>query len=329
MPRPPRSFRAAQCVLRRSVSCVLNSDIPRRLYDRAALVVRTGRITSPIPTLARPRSQGCTYEQTTEPVFEDWLNQIKHPWQSNRKLWEWVYILRCLECSGMLRQGKRGLGFAVGTEPVAALAAAAGCTIVATDLPGGEQTHWADSAEHAASLAAVNGRGLCPPDLFDRAVAFRPVDMRVVPDDLSGFDFVWSACAIEHLGDLSAGEEFVHRSVDCLAPAGVAVHTTEFNLSSNDDTVSSGDTVLYRRRDLEGLARELRRRGCDIELTFRFGVTPADLHVDEPPYSDTHVRTRASGYVITSFGLFIQRQKVSPRRRSSRSLHRSKAEDPR
>ncbi len=36
-------------------------------------------------------------------------------------------------------------------------------------------------------------------------VQYRYVDMSEIPDDLTGFDFTWSSCAFEHLGDLAAG----------------------------------------------------------------------------------------------------------------------------
>ena len=44
---------------------------------------------------------------------------------------------------------------------------------------------------------------------------------------------------------------FINSVETTLKIGGVACHTTEFNLSSNDETVSKGDTVLYRRRDME------------------------------------------------------------------------------
>ena len=88
-----------------------------------------------------------------------------------------------------------------------------------------------------------------------------------MPDDLRGFDFTWSSCAFEHLGNLAAGCDFVVEQMRCLAPGGVAVHTTELNVSSDDRTVESGATVLYRRRDIEDLAARLRRLGYRIDST--------------------------------------------------------------
>lgn len=51
----------------------------------------------------------------------------------HRKEWEFVSVCQALEERGMLSEGKCGLGFAVGKEPLPALLASRGCTITATD----------------------------------------------------------------------------------------------------------------------------------------------------------------------------------------------------
>jgi hypothetical protein len=65
------------------------------------------------------------------------------------------------------------------------------------------------------------------------------------------YDFLWSSCALEHLGSLDAGLDFVVNAMDLLKPGGTAIHTTEFNLSSDDETLTSGPCVIYRRRDID------------------------------------------------------------------------------
>ena len=52
----------------------------------------------------------------------------------HRKIWEFCFIAQALDERGMLARGRRGLGFAVGTEPLPAMFASRGCAIVATDL---------------------------------------------------------------------------------------------------------------------------------------------------------------------------------------------------
>lgn len=52
----------------------------------------------------------------------------------------------------MLQPGKKGLGFAVGTEPLASYFAKSGCEILETDLAKEESNiGWTDNKEHASS----------------------------------------------------------------------------------------------------------------------------------------------------------------------------------
>ncbi len=96
--------------------------------------------------------------------------------------------------------------------------------------------------------------------------------MRAIPAELSGFDFNWSSSCFEHLGTLDAGIDFVIAAVEnTLRSGGIAVHTTEYNLTSNEHTVTEGPTVIYRRRDIDELVRRLRDRG---HIVTEFTVAP-------------------------------------------------------
>jgi hypothetical protein len=53
----------------------------------------------------------------------------------DRKVWEWLWIADTLQTCGVLRQGKRGLGFACGKEPLVSFFAENGCEVKATDAP--------------------------------------------------------------------------------------------------------------------------------------------------------------------------------------------------
>ena len=228
-----------------------------------------------------PESRLCTQQELETEAFQRWANVLREPHLLlHRKIWEWCFITRVLEEEGVLTPGHRGLGFAVGREPLVAQFAACGASIVATDLDvdHAAEAGWVGSGEHAASLAVLNERGLCPQDVFDRSVRFQEVNMLNIPvAELGDFDFVWSSCAFEHLGSLQAGIDFVVNSMECLRPGGLAVHTTEFNVASNDATMAVGGTVIYRQRDIEDLAATLRSGGHQIELNFDTRNAPARL----------------------------------------------------
>ena len=160
----------------------------------------------------------------------------------------------------------------------------------------------------ASGLAAMPS-GTLDRATFEGRVRWQICDMRDIDPALIEYDFCWSSCCFEHLGDLRAGMDFVIASVEkTLRIGGVAVHTTEFNLSSNTDTVDQGPTVIYRRQDIEHLIAELRGRGHEVD---DFRLAPDSLaidgFVDTPPYAGPHLKLQLGQYAATSVGLVIRR----------------------
>lgn len=73
--------------------------------------------------------------------------------------------------------------------------------------------------------------------------------------------------------------------------------------------MEQGDTVIYRRKDIEELVQRLRDRGHTVKP---FTVAPDshyyDFHVDVPPYSGApHLKLLLQNYVTTSAGIVVQR----------------------
>jgi len=217
----------------------------------------------PEPSLASPTSQLCTESQFREPIYAGWCGELKEVPTLHRKQWEFVFILQVLKQHGMLSQGRRGLGFGCGKEPLAAVMAQLGCNIIATDLSAASAAGhgWIETDQHATALEDLNVRGICDADRFRERVQFRAENMNEISANLEGFDFVWSSCAFEHLGSIAHGVRFVENAMRCLAPGGIAVHTTEFNLTSNYRTIESPDLVIFRKHDIEHLVRRLELAG--------------------------------------------------------------------
>ncbi len=263
------------------------------------------------PSLTNPVSQMATEAQCRSDAFVYWCEETRlpHPPIFHRKLWEYGYILQALSEAGMMSPGRRGLGFGVGKEPLVAVMAQRGCEIVATDLDLEEATKqgWAGSGQHAATLEALNDRGICPRDRFAGLVKYRIADMNKIDPDMVGFDFVYSSGAIEHVGSIELGLRFIQNSLNCLRPGGVAVHTTEFNVFSNDARIDNQPTVLFRRQDIDTLAAELASQGHEIVLNYNAGSGPFDRHIDVPPWSGIHLKLQLEQYVTTSIGLIIKK----------------------
>jgi hypothetical protein len=254
----------------------------------------------------------CSVADIMHPRFAQVAAMINHPPLPHRKVWEWIFIIHHLKEAGVLQEGKRGIVFGVGREQLPSLFASLGAEVVATDAPDdiGQARGWKGTAQHSAALSQIKYADIVDEKVFERKVSMRACDMNKIDPDLKDFDFTWSSCCFEHLGSLEAGMQFVVNSVErTLKIGGTAVHTTEFNLSSNTDTVTEGDTVIYRKRDIEELVKRLEDRGHHVQP---FRVAPdshyLDSFVDVPPYtSNPHLKLQLGKFVATSVGLVITR----------------------
>jgi len=289
--------------------------LERSRYNQAVIALELARA-APAPPVDpwSPRASSClcTQARCASPTYAEWCRRLGLAPLFNRKHWEYAYATFVLDEMGAVGDGRRGVGFGVGREPLPAYLAARGCSVVATDQPStnDDAARWASTGEYTGARDGLARPELCDPQLFDPRVYFRAVDMTAVPDDLSGFDFCWSLCAMEHLGSLDAGTRFVERSLQCLRPGGVAVHTTEMNISSDDRTLVDGPTVLYRRRDIESLVARLETKGHQVAaLDFDAGDGVLDRYVDGRPWipwaERPVLRVELDGFVSTSFALVI------------------------
>lgn len=242
------------------------------------------------------------------PEFKAFCDLAHYEVQLQRKYWEWAYIYRQLQRGGVLRAGKRGLGFGTGQERLPSIFAASGAHVTATDAAASEGG-WFEGSDEQKREALYHG-GIIGRDDFRERVAYRACDMNDIPSDLVGFDFLWSSCALEHLGSLQNGIDFVVSSLEkTLKVGGIACHTTELNLSSNSDTLEHPTTVLYRKQDIERLCATLTQRGHLVEpLRIDPGDLPPDYFVDIPPYwGSPHLKLVVGGFVTTSIGIVVRR----------------------
>jgi hypothetical protein len=87
------------------------------------------------------------------------------------------------------------------------------------------------------------------------------------------------------------------------------IQSTEYNLSSLNQTLETGGTVIYRRKDITEFLLDLINEGYEVsDLNLFSGLDPLDKHVDVPPYtSDPHLKLRIEKYDCTSLGLIIRK----------------------
>lgn len=245
------------------------------------------------------------------PLYQYWCKKLNEIPRYHRKQWEFVYICQVLYERAMLFENATAVGFGVGKEPLVAYFASLGINTLATDLDltQARDLGWVSTDQHSNDLASLNDRGLCNSEKFLQHTRFRNVDMNHVPKDLGSFDFCWSSCAFEHLGSIQKGLQFVIESARHLKPGGVAVHTTEYNVTSNEDTLDNNPAfVIFRKCDLEALALALHSLGYIVEtIDFESGSDELERYVDLPPYLEApHLRLQLAGqYTATSIGIII------------------------
>jgi len=257
------------------------------------------------------RSELCKAMNRKAEWYKRWCSELDEEINFHRKQWEYVYIIQALWERGCIADGKKGLVFATGTEPLPAMFAKYGCSILATDIfpEKGIEMGW-DNGQLCFGVESLNTRGICDDEQFKKMVTYRAVDMNDIPGDLVDFDFNWSSCSFEHLGTIEKGIAFLKNQLKTLKPGGWAVHTTEYNISSNDETQDNNDTVIFRQRDIERVVNELRQEGHFVEeVDLSIGGLPEDFMVDtEPHQQKVHLKLQVGKFVVTSIGLIMQKK---------------------
>mgnify|MGYP001182247361 CR=1 FL=1 len=252
-------------------------------------------------------SAACNSVQLKSPSFQQWMGKLGRPSMlMHRKVWEWAFISQALEERGMLQPGRNGLAVAGGKGPLIGLYASLGCNVVAAeaDREAASMSAWMAMRPSVAS----RGAGSIAADDVSRQVFFRVIDMNDFPGELEGFDFVWSSCAMQHLGSIEAASEFLSRSVRCLRPGGLAIHTTEYNFGSGEDTLDHGPTVLFRKSDIDSMVQRLRSEGHTVEpVDYDTGDAADDRVIQSPPYdAQPCLKIWVGPHPTTSLGLIIR-----------------------
>jgi len=264
------------------------------------------------------KSSLCTQTDVESEWFAFWCGEIKSAPIYHRKLWELCYISQAIWTHGKFSSGSRGLGFGCGEEPLPSVFAKYGVHVLATDLDQArpEAKGWRETGQHSDSAESLRNRNICSDERLLANIAFRPVDMNDIPQDLDGqFDFCWSSCALEHVGSIEKGLKFIENSLRTLKPGGVAVHTTEFNLGDGE-TIDNWGTVLFQKKHFVDFAAHLESRGFQVSpLDFNSGNKVLDGFVDIPPWGheavklsdpSVHLKLSVDGFVCTSIGLIVK-----------------------
>lgn len=264
---------------------------------------------------------------TQKDIESDWVSywseKLKVPVIYHRKLWELCYVLQALYEHDVLTPGRRTLGFGCGQEPIPSLLASMGIDVTVTDLDPEEARRkgWIATNQHTSSLEDAYKSNLVSRELFDKHVSLKYVDMNAITADVSGYDACWSICALEHLGSIAQGLDFIENSLSALKSGGIAVHTTEFNFMRDDVTIDNWVTVLLQKAHFREITDRLKQQGHWVaELDFDIGNGPMDRFIDLPPFApdyheslyswsndNNHIKLMVDGFPSTCFGMIIRK----------------------
>jgi hypothetical protein len=138
--------------------------------------------------------------------------------------------------------------------------------------------------------------------------------MNWIPTDLGKFDFIWSACALEHLGTLHHGLFFILHTMSMLNKNGIAVHTTEFNINSEIATNDYKLNNIYRASDILRLKSIVTNiGGYEIpNINLSRSNHPANTFIDSwPNYNDgitgPHINLKIDEFDSTSIIIIIKK----------------------
>ena len=219
-----------------------------------------------------------TYRDMNTDWYSKW--QRRHSLADNihRKNWEIAIVSELLESNGVLRSGKRGVGFGCGSESLAAYIASCGPQVLATDLL---QEDWKHIHQGFKS--------------FERSesLELRVVDMNwlqgesgVGAVEIEHFDFSWSVCSMDHCGSTWLTKRFLLNQMNCLRPGGIAVHTAEYTISSG--LPRSGPTSWMDWSDIVDVQKLCEQLGHECaNVDWNIGDTIEDHIVDLWPYTES------------------------------------------
>jgi len=237
----------------------------------------------------------CKCKRSVLQGFSDTVTKMDEKFRIHRKLWEWVAVYDAA-VDLMLELGRpiKALGFGVGKEPLSRCMNNAGMDVTATDGP--HVQNWYDTEQHATNN----------PEL-----SWSTADMNYIPIELrrGRFDLTWSCSAMEHLGSIDKGVDFLCSQMGCLRDGGLAVHTTEFNYRAKWATQQADTLVFFRKRDIRDMSRRLsNQKDLMWPVDFSKGGSYADTYIDSPPYQDyPHLNLRLGTHVTTSILIVVER----------------------
>ena len=173
--------------------------------------------------------------------------ELKEPARFHRKQWEFAMIFLTLRKFGLLNNQKVGLSLGGGNERVLYSIANHVKKLIVTDLYD-ENTSW-DCARTTDPDEFIKSSKPFPVD-ENKLQAMR-MDMRNLDFEDNTFDFCYSSCAIEHIGDYQDFLQHLNEVNRVMKEGGVYVFTTE--LQFGERTIPDQNNFIFTKEYISDL----------------------------------------------------------------------------
>lgn len=177
-------------------------------------------------------------------------NELQESARLHRKQWEFAMIFLTLKKLGLLKSDKMGLSLGGGNERVLYSIARHIKKLVVTDLYD-DHTSW-DCARTSDPNEFIRTSKPFPID--DEKIQALRMDMRYLDFDDSSFDFCYSSCAIEHIGEDKDFIQHFNEVNRVLKNGGIYVLTTE--LQFGEQIIPDSNNYVFTRKYLSELISE-------------------------------------------------------------------------
>ena len=248
-----------------------------------------------------------------EDNFFKWMDLLRElPKLHNKQFQQYAIMESANRITSDIGKAKKAIGFGVGVEPIPAALVKLGFDVLATDyLDGSIAEDWKRTGQLASEFQQLNQRGILTEQEFIDHLKFQNLDMNQSPKEMHGsFDFTWSSCALGHIGGYQNGLDFILDSLNLLRPGGMAVHSTELDVSALGSIFTSPSLNFYKLDDLNETIKLAQKRGFETSLIQKrkmFSGKSERFVVLEPWDEKTHIRIEIFGREILSVVLIFRK----------------------
>ncbi len=200
-------------------------------------------------------------------------NELRETARFHRKQWEFAMIFLTLQKFELLKEQNVGLSLGGGNERVLFSIARHIKKLFVTDLYD-DSTSW-DCARTGDPDEFIKASKPFPVD--DTKIKALKMDMRKLDFADNTFDFCYSSCAIEHIGEYQDFLQHFNEVNRVLKPGGIYVLTTE--LQFGEETITDENNFIFTK---DYIAKLIAESGLDFVSDVNVELTKNNINYPYP-----------------------------------------------